>query len=221
MTALITDLTHPLVSGMQIYPGDPEVRVASAASLDDDGAVVHRLHLGTHSGTHLDAPSHSIAGGDTVERIALGRLFAPLHLVYVTALARPRQRIELGEVAAQLDAIEAGAIVVFRTDWSERFGQPDYLDHPFLDPAIAKRLLEVGVSVVGVDTLSPDQTDASAASAGLPFHEAFLGEGGVIIENLVGLAAVDTTRRPWLSALPLPFAGLDGSPVRAVAVHLS
>ncbi|PPF83091.1 cyclase family protein [Pseudoclavibacter sp. RFBJ3] len=215
----IVDLTHPLSSGMQIYPGDPEVRVEPATSLADDGVVVHALQLGTHTGTHLDAPSHSIADGATVDRLDLGRLAGPLHLVDVTELAQPGDRIELAQVAAQLEQLAAGTIVVFRTDWSKRFGQPDYLEHPFLDAAIAERLLAVGVTVVGVDTLSPDRTDATAASADLPFHEVFLGAGGVIIENLTNLSAIDTARDPWISALPLPFTGLDGSPVRAVAMH--
>ncbi|MBF4459022.1 cyclase family protein [Pseudoclavibacter sp. VKM Ac-2867] len=221
MTLTLVDLTHPLVSGMQIYPGDPEVQIAPATSLTDDGVVVHAVQLGTHTGTHLDAPSHSIADGATVDRLDLGRLVGPLHLVDVTELAQPGRRIELAQVAAQLERLAAGAIVVFRTDWSKRFGQPGYLEHPFLDAAIADRLLSAGVTVIGVDTLSPDRTDTTAASADLPFHDVFLGAGGVIIENLTNLSAVDPARDPWISALPLPFAGLDGSPVRAVAMHRS
>ncbi len=215
----LVDLTHPLASGMQIYPGDPEVRIAPATSLAEHGVVVHGLQLGTHTGTHLDAPSHSIAGGDTVDSLDLARLVAPLHLVDVTAIAAPSRRIALAEVASQLDAVQPGAIVVFRTDWSARFGQPDYLEHPYLDVAIAERLRAAGVTVVGVDTLSPDRTDPTAESAELPFHEVFLGAGGVIIENLTNLSAIDPARGPWISALPLPFTGLDGSPVRAVVMH--
>ncbi|WP_424464370.1 cyclase family protein [Pseudoclavibacter helvolus] len=213
----IVDLTHPLTTGMQIYPGDPEVQLAPAASLAEEGVVVHSLHLGSHSGTHLDAPSHSIAGGATVETIDLGRLFAPLHVVDVSGLALPGRRIHLADVDGQLSNVEPGAVVVFRTGWSEQFGEPGYLEHPFLDARIASHLLEAGVDVVGVDTLSPDRTDVSAASADLPFHDVFLGAGGVIIENLTGLDAVGALVQPWISALPLPFTGLDGSPVRAVA----
>lgn len=218
MTSSIIDLTHSLSSEMQVYPGDPEVRFAPATSLDDSGVVVHSLHFGTHTGTHLDAPSHSIADGTTVDALDLERLFAPVHLVDSTSLARPGRRITVADVASQLSEIAPGSIVLFRTDWSERFGRPDYLDHPYLDAAIAALLLVAGVRVVGVDTLSPDRTGSGATPAELPFHEAFLGAGGVIIENLNRLAAIDTAKHPWLSALPLPFTGLDGSPIRAVAI---
>lgn len=226
----IIDLTHPLTSGMQVYPGDPEVLMTPATSIADDGVVVHSLHLGTHSGTHLDAPSHSTADGETVDRIVLARLVGPLHLVDVTSEpADAGRHINLSEVEGRLQDIAPGAIVVFRTDWSTRFGTPDYLEHPCLDARIATFLLDAGVSVVGIDTLSPDRTGSVGAEAGVgagdgasfPFHDAFLGAGGVIIENLTSLAAVDVARDPWLSALPLPFAGLDGSPVRAIAVHRS
>ena len=218
MTSSIIDLTHPLTAGMQVHPGDTQVRVAPATSLGNDGVAVHSLHLGTHTGTHLDAPSHSITDGTTVDTLDLERLFAPVHLVDSTSLARPGRRITVADVASQLSEIAPGSIVLFRTDWSERFGRPDYLDHPYLDAAIAALLLVAGVRVVGVDTLSPDRTGSGATPAELPFHEAFLGAGGVIIENLNRLAAIDTAKHPWLSALPLPFTGLDGSPIRAVAI---
>lgn len=211
----IVDLSHPLEAGMQIYPGDPAVQVAPATSIADDGVLVHHLHLGTHTGTHLDAPSHSIADGETVDRLRLERLIGPLHLVDLTELARPSAPIALAQVARSLAAVPPGGIVVFRTDWSERFGSDSYLEHPYLDAGIAHHLVGAGVSVVGVDTLSPDRT--VPAGTDLPFHEVFLGAGGVIIENLARLAQIDPASQPWIAALPLPLVGLDGSPVRAIA----
>ena len=62
---MIVDLSHPIVSGMPVYPGDPEVATAPATSIAVDGFAVTALQLGTHSGTHVDAPSHSIEGGTT------------------------------------------------------------------------------------------------------------------------------------------------------------
>lgn len=95
------------------------------------------------------------------------------------------------------------------TGWSERFGTPAYLDHPWLTPDAARAIVDSGVRAVGVDTLSPDPRGS------LAFHEIVLGAGVVIVENLRG---VDRLRgRPaTLSFYPLSLTG-DGSPVRAVA----
>jgi kynurenine formamidase len=116
--------------------------------------------------------------------------------------------------------VRAGTIVLFRTDWSRHFGTPRYLAHPVLDVEIAERLLAAGVHVLGTDTLNPDRTPDAGASGPpeLPVHAAVLGAGGAIVENLTNLHAVDW-RDPLVSVLPLRLRGLDGSPVRAVAMQ--
>ena len=75
---MLIDLSHRIVGGMTVFPGDPEVSIADAATLKDDGFRVSALHLGSHTGTHLDAPSHSIADGASLEAVALEQLIAPL-----------------------------------------------------------------------------------------------------------------------------------------------
>jgi kynurenine formamidase len=113
--------------------------------------------------------------------------------------------------------MSAGTIVLVRTDWSRHVGTDRYYrEHPFLDAAVARHLIDLGVRAVGIDTPSPDPYDPGSAVPRLPFHAAFLGAGGVIVENLTNLAAL-TWPDPLFSALPLPLVGLDGSPVRAVA----
>lgn len=216
----LVDLSHPVEAGMQVFPGDPAVGSRLAASFPQDGFQVAELHLGTHSGTHVDAPLHTVDGGSPVDEIDLSRLVGPARIVHVPAL-REHDLIRWEHVRAQLEDLRAGTIVLFRTDWSRHFGTPLYLAHPVLDVEIARRLLSAGVRVLGVDTLNPDRTpDASSTGPSeLPVHAAVLGAGGVIIENLTNLHAV-TWRDPLLSALPLRLRGLDGSPVRAVAMQL-
>ncbi|MFI7584958.1 cyclase family protein [Kocuria sp. M1N1S27] len=216
----LVDLSHPVEAGMQVFPGDPPVDSRLAASFPLDGFQVTELHLGTHSGTHLDAPLHTVEGGPPVDELDLSRLVGPARIVHVPDLG-DHDVIRWAHVRAQLEDVGAGTIVLFRTDWSQHFGTPRYLAHPVLHAEIAERLLESGVRVLGVDTLNPDRTP-DASSTGpleLPVHAAVLGAGGVIIENLTNLHAV-TWRDPVLSALPLRLSGLDGSPVRAVAMQL-
>ncbi|MEX5257231.1 cyclase family protein [Kocuria arenosa] len=216
----LVDLSHPVEAGMQVFPGDPAVDSRLAASVPRDGFQVAALHLGTHSGTHVDAPLHTVDGGPAVDELDLSRLVGPARIVHVPGL-QEHEVVRWEHVRAQLEDVRAGTIVLFRTDWSRHFGTPRYLAHPVLDVGIAEHLLSAGVQVLGTDTLNPDRTP-DAGSTGpleLPVHAAVLGAGGAILENLTNLHAVDWPD-PLLSALPLRLRGLDGSPVRAVAMQL-
>lgn len=207
----VIDLSHPIVTGMPVYPGDPEVTVSESLTVQTDGVAVARLELGSHSGTHLDAPSHSIVGGRTVERLSLDRLHGPAFVLHVSPSAR--EAITLQSVFAQLpDAVPA--IVCIATGWDVHFGSPQGLAHPFVSVELATELWKRGCRVLGVDTLSPDPTDP--ADTGMPVHALWLGGDGIIVENLRGLRSLPS--RCEMSLLPLALAGVDGSPIRAVAL---
>jgi len=79
----LRDLSHRIRTGMPVYPGDPEVRVERALSLDRDGVDVSALRLGSHTGTHVDAPSHTVAGGRTMAQVRLEELVGEALVVHV------------------------------------------------------------------------------------------------------------------------------------------
>lgn len=213
---MLIDLSHRIVGGMTVFPGDPAVSIAPAAEIATDGFRVSALHLGTHSGTHLDAPSHSIEEGNALELVPLEWLIAPLRILHVPGLSSG-DRVTPELVADDLDPVTAGDIVAVRTGWSERFEKPDYVDHPVIDVRLAELLWERGVRVLGVDTLNPDpSTENAAGEWTLPVHELWLGRGGVIVENLTALNRVPSGDVEAI-ILPLNLPGLDGSPVRAIA----
>ncbi|MCC3301773.1 cyclase family protein [Arthrobacter sp. zg-Y895] len=217
----VVDLSHPVRTGMQVFPGDPSVELNSAATVAADGFAVAQLHLGSHTGTHLDAPLHTVQDGTPVDAMPLEALMGPARIV---SLPEPAANTVLRwkDVSGQLAGLLPGTVVLFCTGWSRHFNTRTYLQHPTFDAEIAERLVEAGVRLVGVDTLNPDPTPGPAepghAEGGtfLPFHDVFLGAGGGIVENLTNLDTVPWPE-PWFSALPLRLEGLDGSPVRAVA----
>ncbi|MFN3706922.1 cyclase family protein [Microcella sp.] len=212
---MLIDLSHRIAGGMTVFPGDPEVSVADAATLENDGFRVSALHLGTHTGTHLDAPAHSIADGATLEAVALDDLVAPLVVIDATGRAA-RERIGV-DVLDGAPTIRPGDIVAVRTGWDARFDDESYLEHPVVDVALAAALWERGVRVLGVDTLNPDPSWPGEDGAwALPVHELWLGAAGVIVENLAALDRVPP-RGAEAIILPLRLDGLDGAPVRAVA----
>jgi arylformamidase len=69
----VVDLTRPLISGMPVFPGDPPVAIERVRTHDEDGFEVSRICLGSHSGTHLDAPRHFFPEGATLDEFPVGR----------------------------------------------------------------------------------------------------------------------------------------------------
>ena len=199
---------------MTTFPGDPEVDVPPAATIDDDGFSVHELACGTHSGTHIDAPSHTEPDGATLGETAIGEYVFEARLVDVTP-CEPREAIGVDRLPTIPEAVD---LLVVRTGWDEHWNTETYVDHPYLTPATARRLraAECGVAL---DALNPDPTPTEAANEdepeGFPVHHALLGAELSIIENLRGLDGLPERFR--LYAFPLPIAAGDGAPVRAVA----
>ncbi len=206
------ELSHRITSGMQVYPGDPGVEIGSALEVARDGVDVAQLHLGSHTGTHLDAPSHTVPGGRTTGRIGLDELVGESLVVHLDGLA-PRQLYGLAELASALAGglpERVPPIVVVDTGWASRFGTDAALEHPALDPDAAAELLRRGMRVLAVDTLSPDPTGGD----GFPVHDVVLGGDALIVENLTGLEGLPERVRVGLFPLPID---ADGAPVRAVA----
>ena len=206
----IVDLSFPIRSGMPVFPGDPEVRITEALSVAEDSVAVTALALGSHSGTHIDAPSHTVPGGATIDAFPLAELMGEAaHL----RVARPADAllVTAAELAAPLPA-KLPPLVVVTSGWDAHFGTERMLRHPVIAPALASELLARGMRVLIIDWLNPDPSEGDG---GLPVHELVLGRGGAIVENLRGAHGLGD--RFQLTLAPLPIAGADGAPVRAFA----
>ncbi|TYB67378.1 cyclase family protein [Nonomuraea sp. PA05] len=197
----LLDLSAPIESGMPVYPGDPEVSVGPALTVARDGVNVLGLHLGSHSGTHVDAPFHIDDSLPTLDDLPLERFHGPATVVD----ARGRGPTIGPEF---FEEVRAGVIVLVVTGWP--FGRQG---HPYLTAEAAALLVERGVRTVGIDAFSVDPTPA----AEFPAHEKLLRAHAVIAENLYGLDRLIGAREIEVSMFPLRITGGDGSPVRAVA----
>jgi kynurenine formamidase len=197
------DLTHPLETGMTFYPGDPEPRLVPAEMTPP--WRVTELHLGTHTGTHIDAASHFVPGGRTIDEYLLTR--------FLVSGVVPVTQGDDEPIPPQAFAGVQSEAVIIRAGWDRFWKTERYLRHPFLSPEAARYLVEAGVTLVGIDALNVDSTADGTSHA----HEILLGSDVFIVENLARLDQLEAGRAYQFSFLPLLLAGLDGSPVRAVA----
>lgn len=172
--------------------------------------------MGSHTGTHIDAPAHFVADGKTVDGIALASLTGPA-LVIDLVHKGEREPITWVDLVAHSEQMKPGVILLLRTDWSRYWATPKYFNHPYLTRDAAKEIVKRGVTVLGVDTLSPDETGGTLGDFGV--HEEFLGAGNVIAENLTNLELVGTGFMVCFA--PLNLKGSDGAPVRAFAFPMS
>lgn len=208
---MLHDLSQPVRDGMMVYPGDPGVTIGPALSLDADGVAVARLEMGSHSGTHVDAPAHTVPGGRTMVDVSLDELVGEAVVVRLPGL-RAGQVIGWAELSAAHIPESLPPIVILDTGWARWFGDDRALQHPSLDSAAARELMRRGMRMLAVDTLSPDPTGGSDGA--FPVHEVVLGADGLIVENVCHLEQLPT--RVTVGFFPLRLES-DGAPVRAVA----
>lgn len=198
-------ITPEMVSWRDAYPPETTWHSHTGAA-DPTSNSTWRLHA--HTGTHRDAPSHHLPGGRSIDALALDDGLGPCRVVDLTTVP--------GQVGA--DAVEAinplaGERLLLRT----RNSPHDLLRSGGFTSAYvgltadgAARLVEAGVRLVGIDSLSVECPDA----AGAPAHHLLLGAGVAVLEGLVLTDIAPGTYQ--LLFLPLALSGAEAAPGRAV-----
>ena len=210
-TPRIYDISLPLRSGGVVYPGNPGISITSQQAISQGaGANVSRLDLGSHSGTHVDAPKHFFDDGAGVDALPLDVLMGPARLI---AMADDVKSV--GEAELKPHDLAGVTRVLIRTRnsaWLLRGDVEFHPDYTYVAPDGAEYLVSLGVKLVGVDYLSVEQFHSGHHRT----HRTLLGAGVVIVEGLV--LSEPPPGEYDLRCLPVKFAGLDGAPARAVLV---
>jgi arylformamidase len=196
----VLDITRPLNERVPLYPGDwrPVFR-----RREQDGYCITDLQITTHTGTHLDAPSHYIEGGTTVDLLSPERLVG---VVTVLDLQDTGDSITAEALAGRLPG-ERGILLRTRASGATSFRQG--FPHITLDAA---RLLAASAPwIVGIDSPSVEAFGSDGA-----VHRELLGRGIPILE-LLDLSGVRGGEY-LMVALPLRLEGLDGSPARVILI---
>jgi len=201
----IHDVTVPLVPGLPVFPGDPPLVIEKVTRAGESPYGLAQLHLTTHTGTHVDAPLHFVAGGVAVDALPLEILMGKGRVVEIQA----RERVERADLEA-LD-LRDDLRVLLKTRMSGQLLKPGYQeDHVYLTGDAAHYLAQVGLKLVGFDYLSIDRF----GDASYPAHHALLGAGVVVVEGL-DLSEVEPGEFD-MTCLPLRVGGGDGAPARVV-----
>jgi arylformamidase len=120
---VLYDISVAISPALPRYPGDPPIRLSTLpAPAEGESFRSSRLSFGSHTGTHIDAPAHLLAGGMTVDAIPLSLLLGPCLVVDLTAHA--------GEIDADLLKklpIEGERRLLFRTRNSDLWDRPGFV----------------------------------------------------------------------------------------------
>ncbi|HEX9096661.1 MAG TPA: cyclase family protein [Candidatus Dormibacteraeota bacterium] len=204
----LVDVSVPIRTAMTVYRGNPSVRIRRAMTLRKDHVNISELCLGSHTGTHVDAPSHFIEGAKGIDRVDLDRFIGP---VWVADLRRVRGGITADDLSRA--RIPRGTRrVLLRTSNSRLWhpARPFQTDFVYLAADGADWAAERGIELVGIDYLSIE----GYGIEGAPTHHRLLGAGIPILEGL-DLFKIRPGR--WqMAALPLRIADGDAGLTRAV-----
>ncbi|NTU52557.1 MAG: cyclase family protein [Chlorobiaceae bacterium] len=215
----LIDLSHPVDPGMPVWPGTPQPSFADISTIRRDGFAERQLCFSSHTGTHIDAASHIIEGGASLDRTSLDRFFGKGALVDLRDVGCPVIDADLLQQSASLS--DETEFLLLHTGWSRFWGSDAYNSgFPVLSAEAARWLAASGLKGIGIDAPSFDE----AASHHYPVHRIVLEAGIILIENLTALHLLDHCGF-FLSVFPLSITGAEACPVRAVAIlppaHLS
>lgn len=215
----IVDLSIPIDEKTPFYPGDPEPSVCLASRIAVDGFNVSKLELGSHTGTHCDAPYHFLEDGKKIDELPLSHFVGAASLIDVRGIAG---EISWQEIKTRISETGLERRVLIHTGWSEHRGKERYFDHPYLSGEACRELVERGAILIGIDAINIDRTppDGVVDRENFPCHQILSQAEGIIIENLTGLDQL-SGNKTYISALPLNLVGSDGSPARVVAFEVA
>ena len=207
----IYDVSVPLSASTPTYPGDPGIEIKQWLALaNGDAANVSLINFGLHSGTHVDAPAHFIAGGAKVDSLSMASLIGEVEVVAV-----PDELRAIDEEFVATNCMGRAPRILFKTRNSAFWDNTEdgfRADYTYLAPGGAARLGAAGIRLVGIDYLSVEQFQSEKFET----HHLLLSRDVVILEGL-DLRAV-TPGFYELICLPLRIAAGsgDGAPARVI-----
>ncbi|MFY1110355.1 MAG: cyclase family protein [Methanosarcinaceae archaeon] len=233
----VIDITVPISHSTRVFPGDPEPSIKSVYNLEVDGCAVSKLSFGSHTGTHVDAPSHILKDGKPVDNLELEGLIGRAVILDFSSKTGPLSVDILESAFRNAGSTEGITVLLLKTKKTgfRTRARPDLNDADarqaadsgnrkngekgefeesvYLEESTAAWIVNNGFTTVGIDNFSVD----SLASENLPAHHILLSNRVNIVECL-DLSPVEAGNYFFI-CLPLKIVGCDGAPARAVLLY--
>jgi kynurenine formamidase len=206
----IVDLSHHYADDMPLYPGLPAPSFHDFAQVDRDGYAMSEYRMLNHIGTHVDAPAHQIAGGDTLDEIPLSRLVTDA--VVVDLSERRPGAIGRDELEPRVGDLGEGDWLFVYSNNGRNWGSDAYwTGWSYPDAEASRMLIERGITGIGFDGPSADPVDTET----FDLHKVWLSAGRMILENLTNLELLPV--RVQVVVAPLKVRAANGAPARVLA----
>lgn len=202
----IIDITYTLHANIPVYPGNPKLQIKT---IKGKSSVHSEIFMGSHTGTHMDAPRHVFKFGSGVDAMDLENFIGPCRVLDLT---RAKECVKIDDLKGF--RIKKGEKILVKTKNSFRGFKKFFDDYIYLDGDAAGYLGKIGISLFGIDYLSVKKRGSPDNRP----HTELLKRRIVIFEGL-NLAKVRAGAYFFIG-LPLKFEKLDGAPARAVLVPL-
>lgn len=225
----VANLSHANSPSTPVWPGNPSFAMETVVTIEDDGFYANVLTFHEHTGTHMDAPAHFFADGNTVDLVDPTRLVAPLVVIDITeeAAANEDYALAVEDIMAweaEYGAIPSGALVTFTSGWDARIDDPEafvnldangVMHFPGFSPEAAEFLVaERSIVGIGTDTLSQDPGNSTDFGT----HVAILGAGKYGLEGVANLGTVPASGATVVIGVTNHVAG-SGGPARLLALY--
>lgn len=203
----IIDISWPISKATTGYKDRSIVNFDEIKNFNRDGVRETSIHLSSHSGTHVDAPSHFLKDGKTIDEIKLDQVVGDCIVLDMTNCA---ERITRDCLMQHDSVITQNSIILLKTTNSDLSPTDKFNPHfIYLEASGANYLVEKKIKTVGIDYLGIEHSQP-----GHPTHENLMNGDVTVIEGL-RLGHVQPGNYLF-TCLPLNIIGLEAAPARAI-----
>lgn len=202
------DLTHVIDEDMPVYPGTDKPLLDRKYNIKDYGFSETILNMFSHTGTHIDSPSHMIENAKMLETYDVSYFIGSAYILDI--FEKVPSIDDLKVLEEELKDIN---YIVLKSKWSDKWGSKEYYeDFPVLSVEATDYLLSLGIRGFAIDAISVDPV----GSEDFENHMQIFKKECIIIENLTNLDKIKE-KKFEIMAMPLKLKDSDGISARVVA----